>query len=152
MNRISRSLTTIYRTERLIAQRRFTLVQFQTILFVASGLVAFAGLILLNMALYFFLVTKMYPAGAAAILALGNLALAALLALVAGRVSVEKEIAPAIEMRDMAIADLETELETASLEVREIIHTMKTAKTDPFGSLMALLVPIATAVVKKKTG
>lgn len=150
MNRISRTLTTIYRTELLIKQRRLAVIQQQAILLGVAGLAVLAGLILLNFALYFLLAARLSPAGAAGILAFVNLLLAALLALAATRADAEKEIAPALEVRDMAIADLEGEIEDATKEVREIVDAVKGVRTDPLSSLTTLLVPILTAATKKK--
>ena len=150
MNRMSRNLTTIYRTERLIAGRRIAVVGQKTVLMVLAGLAALAGLISLNVALYFVLNTFVSPAASAGLLALANLLLAGVLAFIAGRTSVENEIAPAVEVRDLAIADLEGDIEEMTLEAREIAATLKGLGSNPLGSLATLLVPILTAALKKK--
>lgn len=150
MNRISRNLTTIYRTERLIARRRFAVVQQQTILMVVAGIAALAGLILLDVSLYFVLKTWLSSAAAAAVLSLANLLLAGLLVLIAKQSNVEQEIAPAIEVRDMAIADIEDELEDMATEAREVVEAVKSFGANPLGSLPALLVPILTAILSSK--
>ncbi|MEP2027603.1 MAG: hypothetical protein ABJI96_02700 [Paracoccaceae bacterium] len=151
MNRISRNLSTIYRTERLITRRRIAVVQQQTALMALAGLAALAGLILLNIAFYFVLTKWFSPAVAAGILAFINLVLAGLLATVAGRMSVEDEIAPAVEVRDMAISDLEVELEGMTVEARQTINAIKGLGSNPLGSISALLVPVLTAALKKKS-
>jgi hypothetical protein len=150
MKRISRNLTTVYRTERLIARRRFAVVQQQTIMMVVAGIAALAGLILLDISLFFVLKTWLSSARAAAVLSLANLLLAGLLALMAKRTNVEHEIAPAIEVRDMAIADIEEELEEMAIEAREVVEAVKSFGSNPLGSLPTLLVPILTAVLKSK--
>ncbi len=150
MNRISRNLTIIYRTERLIARRRLAVLQQQTVLMALAGLAGLAGLALLNLTLFFVLDARMSPAAAAGILTLCNLAIAGALVLVAGRTNVEAEVAPAIEVRDMAIADIEDELEGMALEARELVTTVKALGSNPLGSLATLLVPILTAVLKKR--
>ncbi|NVO55516.1 hypothetical protein HW561_06915 [Rhodobacteraceae bacterium B1Z28] len=150
MSRVSRNLVTIYRTERLIARRRLAVVQQQTIMMVLAGIAALASLVLLNVALFFALQTVMSSASAAAILSLGNLLLAGLLVLIARRTNVEDEIAPAVEVRDMAIADIEEELEDMATEAREVVQAVKSFGANPLGSLTALLIPILTAVLKKK--
>jgi hypothetical protein len=150
MKRISRNLTTIYRTERLITRRRIAVVQQQTVLMALAGLAALAGLILLNITFYFVLTKWISPAVAAGTLAFVNLALAGLLASVAGRMSVEDEIAPAVEVRDMAITDLEAELEGITLEARQTVNAIKGLGSNPLGSVATLLVPVLTAALKKK--
>ncbi len=150
MSRFSRNLVTIYRTERLIARRRFAVMQQQTILMVLAGIAALAGLVALNVAIFFALDALMSSAGAAAVLAAGNLVLAALLVLFARRTSVEDEIAPAVEVRDMAIADVEEEMEEMAAEAREVVQAVKSIGANPLGSLPALLVPLLTALLKNR--
>ena len=149
MHRISRSLTTIYRTERLIARRSLAVIQNQIVLVALAGVVALIGLILVNVSLFFVLEARMSPAAATGILAVVNIGFAGLLAAVAGRLNVEKEIAPAVEVRDMAIADLEAEVEEASQEVREIVKSLKGLGQNPLGSLSTLILPLITAILKK---
>ncbi len=151
MSRLSRNLVTIYRTERLIARRRLAVVQQQTILMVLAGIAALAGLVALNVAIFFWLETWMSSAGAAAVLAGGNLVLAALLVWAARRTNVEEEIAPALEVRDMAIADVEDELEEMAAEARDVVQAVKNIGANPLGSLPALLVPLVTAVIRSRT-
>ncbi len=115
MNRITRNLATICRIERLIARRRFSIVQNQAILITLAGV---------------------------------NIALAGLLALRAGRMNVEDEIAPAVELRDLAIADLEAEVEDVAKKAHDIINSLKGLHNDPFESLTALILPLVTAVLK----
>ncbi len=150
MSRLSRNLVTIYRTERLIARRRLAVLQQQTILMVLAGIAALAGLVALNVAIFFALDALMSSAGAAAVLAAGNLVLAALLVLFARRTSVEDEIAPAVEVRDMAIADVEGEMEEMATEAREVVQAVKSIGANPLGSLPALLVPLLTALLKNR--
>lgn len=150
MNRISRSITTIYRTESLIARRRLAVVQNQTILMALAGVVAMIGLILLNLCFYFVLSAWLSPAAAAGVLAVLNLIFAAVLATSAGRLNVEQEIAPAVEVRDMAIADLEAEVQEFGGDVRQVVGSLKSIPRDPFGSLATLLLPLLTSLLKKK--
>ncbi len=150
MNRISRNLMIIYRTERLITRRRWAVLQQQTVLMALAGLAALASLILLNVTLYLTLSNWVSPALAAAILTVANIVIAALLALAAGRMNVEHEIAPAVEVRDMAIADIEDELEGMAEEVNDVVRSVKNLSANPLGSLTTLLVPILTAAIEKK--
>ena len=150
MNRISRNLTTIYRTERLIARRQLAVIQQQAIMMALAGVAVLAGLILLNVSLFFVLQDRVSPAAAAAILAAGNIVIALLLVSVATRASVDDEIAPAVEVRDLAIADIEDEIEDMAAEAREVVDAVKGFGANPLGSLTTILVPILTAVLQKK--
>lgn len=151
MKRMSRNLTTIYRTERLIAQRRLAVVQRQVVLMAVAGIAALTALILLNVSLYLLLASYVTPAASAGILAAANIVLAAVFATLAGRMNAEDDIAPAVEVRDMALADLEEEVEEMAEEGRKVVDSVRKIGTDPFGSLSSLLVPILTALLKKKT-
>lgn len=151
MKRMSRNLTTIYRTERLITQRRVAVLQRQVVMMVIAGIAALAALILLNVAVYLVLAAILPPAAGAAILALANLVLAGVFVGLAGRMNAEAEIAPAVEVRDMAFEDLECEIEEMTDEGRRVLDSVKRMGTDPFASLSALLVPVLTAALKKKS-
>ena len=85
-------------------------------------------------------------------LAAGNFLLAGLLTMIAGRASVEKEIAPAVEVRDMAIADIEDEIEDMATEARDIANAVRGIGANPLSSLTTILVPILSAALKKKDG
>lgn len=150
MNHISRNLTTIYRTERLIARRSLAVLQNQIILVVLAGIGALVALVLLNISLFFVLEARMSAAAASGILALVNICFAGLLAALAARMNVEKEIAPAIEVRDMAIEDLEADVGEVTRELRELVDTLKGVGRDPLGSLSTLILPLLTALLKKK--
>ncbi|NOD46516.1 MULTISPECIES: hypothetical protein [unclassified Ruegeria] len=151
MSRLSRNLVTIYRTERLIARRRLAVVQQQTILFGIAGIAALLALVLLNLALFFALQSTMSPASASAVLALGNLGFAGLLVLIARRSSVEDEVAPAVEVRDMAIADIEDELEEVATEAREVVQAVKSIGSNPLGSATTVLVPLISMLIKSRS-
>jgi hypothetical protein len=150
MNRITRNLAIILRTERLIARRRLAIAQTRTVLLALASLAALAALILLNVALFLVMEIWESPAASAGTLALGNLLLAGVLASAAGRISAEDEIAPAAEMRDLAIADIEDELDDLALEAREVVEAVKGLGANPLAGLAALIVPILTAMLNKK--
>ena len=65
MNRISRNLSIIIRSERLIARRRIAVLRLQAGLMAAAGVVAGIGLIMLNVAAYLALAEKIPPSAAA---------------------------------------------------------------------------------------
>jgi len=151
MKRISRNLTTIYRTERLITRRRLAVVRQQTVMMALAGIAVLAAMVLLNVSLFFALQSWMSSAASAAVLALGNLCLAGVLMLIARHTSAEEDIAPAVELRDMAIADIEDELDDMAVEAREVVQAVKGFAANPLGSLPALLVPILASVLKDKS-
>ena len=71
------------------------------------------GIIMLNVAGYQALAGVVSKPVAAVIVAVVNLVLAGLLALLAGKSNVESEIAPVSEVRDLALKDLKAEIQGA---------------------------------------
>ena len=133
MNRISRNLSIILRSERLIAQRRLAVLRRQTGMMVAAAIVGGIGLIMLNAAAYLALSSWTSPAVSALIVAVANLALAALLASIATNTTAEAEITPVAEVRDLAMEDLEAEMQGAAQEVRELTNNVRRVASDPLG-------------------
>lgn len=148
MKRIIRSASIILRTESLIAQRRLAVVRKQMVLVAFAGLIAVLGLVMLNVAAYQALVLEWGAPMAAFAVALANFVLAALLALMASRENAEKEIAGAIEVRNMAIDDLEAEIEGVQAEVQATVSDIRAIGRDPLGAATGLAVPLLMALLK----
>jgi hypothetical protein len=149
MNRITRNISIILRSERLIAQRHLAVLRRQTGFMAAAGLVAGLGIIMLNAAGYLALAGAVSEPAAAVIVAAVNLILAALLALLAGKSNVEAEIAPVVEVRDMALEDLEAEIQSAIDEARAAVDGIRGMAKDPMGQIAPRLVgTVAKAVIK----
>jgi len=110
MNRISRNLSIIVRTERLIAQRRFSVLRRQTGIMATAGIVAAIGLIMLNTAAYFALAERMSSANSALIVSVVNFVFAAILIYFANGINADREVEGVAELRDMAIEDLEADV------------------------------------------
>lgn len=148
MNRISRNISIVLRTERMIARRHMAVIRNQTGLYAFAGLVSLIGLVMLNVAAFYALITVMAAQFAALIVALGNLVLAGALVLIAGRLSPGKELEPVTELRDLAIAELEAEAELAVAEAREMSANVRRIARDPLGTaLPALLGPLISALL-----
>ncbi|MDP5216225.1 phage holin family protein [Ruegeria sp. 2205SS24-7] len=149
MSRITRNLSIIYRTERLITRRQMAVFQQQTGLMLFAALITGIGIIMLNVAAYQALSLVMQSYLAAVVVAGANLVLAAILVSVASRMSAEKDVGPAIEMRDLAIAELESDLEEAVDEVRGISRQVTQIARDPLGSaLPAIIGPLLSLLLK----
>ncbi|MEM8581553.1 MAG: hypothetical protein AAGF50_10200, partial [Pseudomonadota bacterium] len=95
--------------------------------------VAGIGLLLLNAAAYLALSTMVSPAASALIVALVNIALAAVLISVATSINAEADVAPVAEVRDLAIEDLEAEIKDATEEARELADSVRRLARDPLG-------------------
>jgi acyl-coenzyme A thioesterase PaaI-like protein len=133
MNRISRNLSIIIRSERLIARRRIAVLRLQTGLMAAAGVVAGIGLIMLNVAAYLALAENIPPSAAALTVAVVDLAIAAFLVSVASGTNAENEVAGVAEVRDLAMEDLEVEVQDVAEEIKELAQSVRNMARDPLG-------------------
>lgn len=153
MNRISRNISIILRTERMIARRQMAVMIGQTGLYAFAGLVSLIALVMLNVAAFHALGTLMSPQMAALTVAIANAALAVVLVLVAGRLAPGPELEPVTELRDLAMAELETEVEGLVDEARDLSANVRRIARDPLGAaLPALIGPLLAILMggKKK--
>lgn len=149
MSRISRNANVIFRAERLIAQRRMAVLRRQTGMMAAAGIAGGVGLIMLNVAAFFALSEVLSQALSALIVAAVNLGLAAAVASAAGKVNADEEIARVAEVRDIAVEDLEVELQDAAAEVRVLSQAVRKMAHDPFGAMApGVMGALASAVIK----
>ncbi|TKZ17161.1 hypothetical protein FAP39_15365 [Shimia litoralis] len=149
MNRITRNISIVLRSERLIAQRHLAVLRRQTGLMAAAGIAGGVGLIMLNASAYLALSQSMSQPVAALIVALVNLGLAALLISLAGKSNADAETAPVAEVRDMALEDLEAELRVAATEAKEATDALKKMAHDPLGALAPGLAGTVVKAVMK---
>ncbi len=149
MSRISRNLSIILRTERLIAQRNMTVLAKRVGFFAAAGMAAGLAVIMLNVAGYLALVSVTGKPWAALIVALVNLAVALVLAAIANSVSAEADTAPVAELRDIAISDIEAEMQDMLAEARETVQGLKAVSRDPMGTLAPGLAGIIASAILK---
>ncbi|SFK59777.1 hypothetical protein [Shimia haliotis] len=148
-NRISRNISIILRSERLIAQRHMAVFRKQTGLVAAALVAAGVGLVMLNVAGFLALSEVMSGASAALIVALVNLVLAIGLVLTAGNASVGEEVDAVAEVRDMALEDLEAEVRAAANEAKTATDAIRNMAKNPLGAITpGLASALAKAIVK----
>lgn len=148
-SRITRNAHVALRAERAIASRRIAVMRGQTALMAAAGAVAVIGVAMLNVALFLWLEPGQGGPGAAAIAAGVDVALAALVALVATRMSAEAELAPLVEVRDLALEEIEADLSEAAGEARQAAADLRRMAADPLGAGAAsLLGPALSMLIK----
>lgn len=140
MNRISRNITIILRAERLITRRRFAVLISQTGLLAFAVLVAVLSLVMLNVAAFLSLQENMAPQNAALLVSMVDGILAITTILVASRMTADKELEPVVELRDLAIEDLEAELQDVVTEARDLSANVRRMASDPFGSMIPSLI------------
>ncbi|WP_170763918.1 hypothetical protein [Ruegeria lacuscaerulensis] len=132
MSRISRNISIILRAERLIAQRQVAVAAKRTGFYAAAGLAVGLAVIMLNVAGFFWLTATLSKPLSALIIAGANLALALILALVANSMSAETDTTAAVELRDMALHDIEAEIRDNLSDAR---NTVAGLRRDPVGVL-----------------
>ncbi|MDV7143856.1 phage holin family protein [Tropicimonas sp. TH_r6] len=117
----------------------------QTGLFGAAGVAASLGIVMLNVSAFLALAEVVSTPLAALIVAVANLIIAGVLASVAGNQSAEAETAPVTEVRDMALEDIDAELQVFVAEAKTTADNVKRMARDPVG----MVAPgIASAVAK----
>ncbi len=148
MTRISRNIHVLLRTERMIARRQTDMALRQAGLYAFAGLVALIGLVMLNVAAFHALRTTTSPQMAALAVAGGNFVLALILVFIGSRTKPGKELEPVIELRDLAMSEIETDVETAVAEARELSDNVRRIARDPLGSaLPSILGPLLSILL-----
>ncbi|WP_377193960.1 phage holin family protein [Ruegeria meonggei] len=132
MSRISRNISIILRAERLIAQRHLTIAAKRTGFYAAAGLAVGLAVVMLNIAGFFWLSVTLSKPLAALIVAAANLLLAVILALLANSQNPQADTTAAVELRDMALNDIEAEIKDSLSDARE---TVAGIRRDPIGTL-----------------
>lgn len=150
MSRISRNISIILRAERLIAQRQFAVATKRLGFYAAAGLAVGLAIVLLNIAGFFWLSGVMSKPLAAIVLAAANLLLALLFALVANSMKAGTDTSDTVELRDMALQDIETEIRDSLADAR---NTVSGIRRDPIGTLSPeIFSALMTALLKYARG
>ncbi len=150
MSRISRNLSIVLRSERLIAQRQFTIAARRTGLYAAAGLAVGLAVIMLNVAGYFALSETLSKPLSALLVAAANLVLAVLLALFAKSMSSQSDSETVTELRDMALADIEEEIRDGLTQAQDAITHVKKMSRDPFGTIAPELAAVIVKILARR--
>ena len=149
MNRISKSVSLVIRSERLMAERRMAVIGKQTGLLAFGVLVAGIGVIMITGAAYLALAEWLGPPLAALIVSLVDFALAIAVVMIASKQSAEEEIRPVMEVRDMAMDDLDQEFQIATQDVRAVVDGVRAIGQNPLGlGNIGMFAPLITALLK----
>ncbi|NDR59146.1 phage holin family protein [Aliiruegeria sabulilitoris] len=149
MNRIARNFQIILRSEKLIASRQVAVATRKGGLFGAAALMGGIAVVFLNVAAYLVLAARLEPAMAALIVASANLVLAGILIALAKGMSADRDVEAVSEVRDMAMADLEGELQEATDEIRELAQNVRKMTRDPFSSAsLSVIGPLLSLLLK----
>lgn len=149
MTRIGRNISIILRAERMIARRNMAVLRNQTGILVFAALVGVMGLVMLNIAAFLWLQVIWSPSLAALAVAAVNIVLAVLLVVIANRQSAESAVEPITELRDLAIEDLEVEMQGVVEELRDVAGNVRRMARDPLGTaLPALAMPLIGIILR----
>ena len=147
--RIGRNINIAMRAERVIARRRFAVIRTQSGLIAFAGLIAGIGVIMISVALFFWLAERYGNATAGLLVAIIDFVFAGVLVAIASRLTAEPELEPVIEVRDLALEDIEAEVEDALEEVGEIAEGIRQITRDPLSAIgQGLAGPVLSVLVK----
>lgn len=153
MNSLTRNLTILWRSERLLAQAEWRRTSRQITILVLAGVLTLLALVMLNVAGFYWLADSYGNAPAALAVATANAVLAAILAVAAQSLKTPPETEMIREFRNSALADIETEAEAVQsqlVQIRDDVQSIGSRVSafaaDPVGNLSpALLVPAINA-------
>jgi hypothetical protein len=147
----------LVRSEMALARIRTRRTLSRIILSLIALVFLLLGLGMLNFAIYQAFATHFSPALAGLYVALINLFLAGVIFLIAGKIGAESnEEKMAQEIRDLAYAELNTDVASVKREVSKVSDDIKkirrgfTSFTDTTGSIIPLFSLLTKAVAKKK--
>lgn len=132
-----------------MAQRRMAVLRRQTVMMVAAGITGGLGIVMLNGAAYFELASHLSKPMAALIVAVANFLVAGVFISMANHQSADADVASVAEVRDLALEDLEAEIQDATQEAKLLAQSVRTMARDPLGMFApGLLNALVSAVLK----
>ena len=145
MQLVFRHLRVLWRAERIIAETRLRVLLRRSMLYAFAGLIAVFGLAMLNVATYLFLHDLWGPIWSALAAALGDFIVAIIVMLIALAITPGPELSTAIELRDVSMQGLETELGP----LQERLAWLSRAARDPLDTVLpAILIPLITSIIR----
>jgi len=150
MSRILRDLRIIVQSERLIAQRQFAVVRTRSGLLALAGGAASIGVVMLNVAAFYALRDPLGGAMSALAVAAADFVLAGLLVAVAVRINADRETESATQVRDMAIADLEREVQLATRDLELARAQLGAFARDPGGMVLGKVFEVVMGLLSRK--
>jgi hypothetical protein len=156
MDSIVRNLRVLWRAESIVADARLKQVVARIGLRAAAAALALFGFFMCNVAVFFALQEIWGPIWAAAAIGGANIALAIVLFVVAGAAQGGREMALAVEVRDMALRELETDAKAVQAQfagIRDDVRGVQQAVGNfirhPIdAALPQLIVPLAGVIIK----
>lgn len=142
-----RSFDVLWRTENLIIERKLGGALRGAMLLLFAGLIGLFGLLMFNVAIFFYLSPDLGQAAAALIVGVGDVVLAALLLVLAAIQRPERDLAPLRDVRAIALKEVENEMGKIEDEYRELRAEVRRFVRHPGDVLLpTLITPVIAAV------
>jgi len=97
----------------------------QAAFYIVAALLAVLAVGMLNFALYLYLAPQIQGAGAALVVAVADMALAAVIIVVAGRLQLGSEAGPANALRELTMNELVTDIERVKNQIADLSSDIK---------------------------
>ncbi len=137
------------RVDSLIARIWLHVMARRFALFALAGLIAVFGLGMADLAGFYQLQATLGPVWAAALVALADFIVAAVIALAARSIKPGPEIEVAMDVRRMAIKSLQDDARAVEQQIRDLRHTIGGLVSSPLdAAAQKLLIPALLAIVK----
>lgn len=128
MSNITRNLRLLWRSEQILAEAKINLASKKLVLAVIAGISGLFACGMFNLALFFALVPEFGQAWAALIVGVLDVGLAAFLAILARNLKTAPEEAMAREVRDLALAEIGSEVDQVQAGLMQLRSDVKTAR------------------------
>ena len=156
MSNVGRNLKLLWRSEKILSEAKLGLTSRKLILGVAAGIAGLFACGMINLALFFAFEPEVGSAWAAGIVGALNIILATILVVVAQSLKPAPEEEMVREVRDIALAELASEVEDVQLKLLQLRDDVKTARNGitqfvnrPMDVLTPAMIGPAIATVSK---
>lgn len=157
MDHLISNLRVLWRAEQIVAELQLRRMVARTGLVAFAALIAVFGLAMLNLAAYLALDPRVGPVVAALMVGFGDLLLAAIALLVAGRSTAGRDLDVAMEVREVAFDAVQADVRSLAGEVtavrRDLLGLGRSVggfiRNPLDGALPGLLLPLATFLLRQ---
>jgi hypothetical protein len=144
-DKIIRDLRVLFRSQSVITEIKLNHLAARSGLMAVAALIAIFGLAMLDLAVYFQLEPNLGRVGAAALVGVGDLILAAILFIVAARAKPGRDLELAQEIQKSALDALAGDAREIEADIRGLTNIVR----NPLDSaLPSLIIPLASTLIK----
>jgi hypothetical protein len=148
-DKIMRDLRVLLRAQSVITEIKLNHLAARSGLMAVAALIGIFGLAMLDLAVYFEMEPRVGRVGAAALVGVGDLILAAILFLIAGHVKPGRDLELAQEIQKSALDALANDAREIEADIRGLTRMVR----NPLDSaLPGLIVPLASTLIKALRG